>query len=239
MLLLTSDRLGKSTLCTPAFIESISDGGGFNGHELAPFRYRLSLSVESDIDVGARVVGLRNLARPITIAWAIASVVIVSLYRMLWCWAFTHIIDEILERIDPTGTYGNPSSPVPVIVSCIRAIASRFHLGPNAVLRRMREVVGSVSFTHLLIVETAARFRYPPSEAISVYGRASPAIADREPHGVFSLVRCPRKYNPSAKAPACDILQFSHWLTLSKLMFRWPGASNTRFTDHSSMWAAS
>lgn len=231
---LSQDALGSPPQ-TASTVNDVHRDAGYSAPLIKCSRY----ASKSHSSNTSSVIGLLFWVAPSAIIRFVISVIINAIYRAFVFRSFTHIPEKVFKTSAPPFRNFYPSPPIQGKFFTSRVVASVVNVQPRFVFNRVAHAVSGGDLHCDFPLQAAAGFRSSSYEAAGVNNTICPAIAAGMPTNNACFTPGGLRYNyKTAKTLACDILQFRHWLTLSKLMFRWPGASNTRFTDHDSMWAA-
>ena len=227
-------------LVGPAAFEAVFDHPWGDAREPCPLSQRFRYAFYCEAYIITFVISLCARVSPVTVARAISSVVVVSFYRVVRCGLFTHVVKKILKGVTPVSTNGDTSGTIDTKFNVVPVVTPSIHPGPAFILRGSCFAVNIVPGDSYLGVQASAGGRVPGSEIAPVDDSFCATIANRvPPEQLIARQFNPERYNyEPSETLSCKIDKRTHWLTLSKLMSRWSGASNTRSTDYSSMWGA-
>lgn len=130
---------GQRPLDRPASPQPLPDHARADSCAAGPLGNRQRFTPKLKQGILAHVVGLLLVVGPSAVVWAIAQIVIDSV-NAASRWARTHIVEEMLERLPPSLTYGDAASPVVLIDDASGVVTSPLHVAPNSVLARLLSI---------------------------------------------------------------------------------------------------
>lgn len=136
-------RFRQRSLDGPIRVQSHSQSAFGQTNFSSPLRDGLSSTVQRQVAVSSLVVCLLKVGSPFTVVGFVISVVVDSVYRVLRRGAAAHISEKGQEII-PSFAYTNSTSAVIPERCQIRVVASRLHVLPSDVFRRLAEAVPDV-----------------------------------------------------------------------------------------------
>lgn len=122
-------------------IDSPSKGCFFESNSPSPLRDAHSFASELNKFYIRFVVGLDLRIRPATIARFIVAIIVDAINGSSPGRTWTHISQEIIERVQPPIAYSNAAPTVARIIRVALAVASILDRAPRPVLRRLRSIL--------------------------------------------------------------------------------------------------
>lgn len=172
--------------------------GVFHVIELRPFFKRFGHAVNFHIDIAATIAALLFHCRPLTIALAIAKIVVESIKRHSFR-AFAHIIKKPGKFV-PLVAYRYAAPSVVWVKAIIRIGASGFHIRPDS-MRPSSVFAVPVKAGVVLFFQAAARFFVAGCKgvaaragSITAFARAFPCRLLTPDYPVAPYYGKPRKY---------------------------------------------
>ena len=124
------------------------------------------------------VIGLLQRSRPAAIAWLVVSVIVDSVYQVLWGWTFPHVGKELF-KIVPCRAHPNATSTPQMKLALIRVATSFSNAGPYSVFLCVRQAVRS--FAREIFFPTATGFCFSRKKVAFVNAFYNPTRASTKP----------------------------------------------------------
>lgn len=160
------------------------------------------------MSITAEVVVLSFAICPAAVLRAIVAVRIDTVKRMVRSGLVAHVIEEILKAMEPSFADGNTSTPVVRVRDVGLGIATGFHRGPCAVLRRAGKFVCGYGID----LQATTATGYPRHEVATVDDSSVSALATAKPSNMPAFVGCTFDDGPSTKSLTCKVQKSRHSL---------------------------
>lgn len=121
----------------PSAHEALTHGAVANASTLGPFGNREREAVMGQPNGRSPIARLSVLVCPSAIVWAVGTVVVDSIYRMLAGWLRPHVSKERIERMPPFAD-GNASAAVVRVLAVVGIPTTLLHAVPAFIFRRVR-----------------------------------------------------------------------------------------------------
>lgn len=174
----------------PSRPDSLCDQSGVHAKLSCPLRNIERPSFVGQFSVATRVISLLKVTSPTRVLGGVAEIVVQSLYGKPCLIRWSHIRQEVLERISPTVADCDTATPVIPEVPVTLIVAPTPHGEPHAVNVTFREPVSPIACSSYLVAQTTATSSWGISapQAPSVHFNRLAAIALAEPSGSPTLV---------------------------------------------------
>jgi hypothetical protein len=161
----------------------------------------------------SRIPHLFATCRPAAIIRGIRAVVVLA-FNTVTDRAWSHILEERLETVQPAFAHCNTTCPVTLVARVARSSAASTGGIPDAVLRSQAPSVSSACALKIAIQATTAS-RQSITQALSHDDLADAAIAEAQPRNPSSRVRRSRyvltlRHRQAAKTTSCQVVRGRH-----------------------------
>jgi hypothetical protein len=181
----------KDLLRWPAFGYSVSQGRVIYSESPRPLTQTISFPVVCQESCFASVLSLLHSGCPfavrrpairdtfLAVTARIIAVIIYPLNAVFSGRLFTHVFQEIDERVSPLLTYMNRSIAVTMVVLIVRVVASLLHGAPRAVFSRVVPTSSTCAMATTGKSATFAEFATSHNSCVSAFTSAQPSGISR------------------------------------------------------------
>jgi hypothetical protein len=182
-----SHWLQKLASC-PSRMDSGQQCFVWNLNQLGRFGGRESISIDFNPDGGTLVSGLFFKGRPNAILLAVISIVVFSLYGVIFSGSAPHVFQELREVIHPLVTQSDSTRAVDRIFCGLWIVASLLHSAKNTILRKVSTSVSEVGNNPGQILSTSTGFSRTSNKGLPHHDAVSSAVAYALPESVPTMM---------------------------------------------------
>lgn len=175
-----------------------------------PISDRLCAALPRDQSIMTRVIVLLRSCRPPTVGRCVRAIYVDSVYRMIDCWAWSHVARKCLERVQPLRAHRNPAHAVIAIGVVARIVATLLRLIPRFELwRESAAVLGKPCFLQLGL-QTAAAISPARNQVVAVDALLTAAVTSTLPESADASILGAADYKKTAESFGGQVNQWRH-----------------------------